>query len=332
MKIIFDAMGGDNAPFEIVKGALMAVKEYGIRALLVGDKEKVSEIIQKIGFDENDKIEIVHASEVITNDESPTMAIRRKKDSSMVKGLKMLREGEADAFISAGSTGALLAGGLFVVGRINGIDRPALAPVIPGEKGAFMLLDAGANAECKPKNILQFGIMGDIYSRKVLGKINPKIGIINIGAEEEKGTEFIKESYNLLKNSNMNFIGNIEAREIPKGECDVVLADGFVGNVVLKLFEGVASTIFDILKKEIYSSLRNKIGGIFLKPVFKKFKRDFDYAEHGGAILIGIKGYVIKAHGSSDAKAIKNAAGQAIRCIEGKIIETIENEVLKYDL
>ncbi|SEF67097.1 phosphate:acyl-[acyl carrier protein] acyltransferase [Caloramator fervidus] len=327
MKIVIDAMGGDNAPEEIIKGAIMAVNEFGVDIILVGDEVKIKSEVEKYQIKDKNKVTIVHASEIITNDESPTMAIRRKKHSSMVVGLKMLKEGYADAFISAGSTGALLAGGLFIVGRIDGIDRPCLAPIIPGEKGNFMLLDAGANAECKPRNILQFAIMGDVYSKKVLGKQNPKVGLVNIGVEEEKGTEFVKQSYALLKQSELNFIGNIEPRDIPKGECDIVLADGFVGNVILKLYEGVAQTIFDVLKREIYSSFLNKLGGFLLKPVFKKFKTDFDYTEYGGAILLGVKNVLIKAHGSSNAKAIKNAVKQAVNCINGNVVEIISQEI-----
>lgn len=329
MRVIIDCMGGDNAPSEVVKGALMAAKEYDVEIILVGDEEGIKKEISEEYKNIMNRLQIIHTTEIITNDESPTLAIRRKKDSSIVVGLKYLKEGKADAFISAGNTGALLAGGLFIVGRIDGIDRPCLAPVIPGEKGHFMLLDSGANAECKPKNILQFGIMGSIYSKKVLGKENPKVGLVNIGAEEEKGTEFIKQSFNMLKNSNLNFIGNIEPREIPKGECDVVLSDGFVGNVILKLYEGVAQTIFDILKREIYSSLIYKIGGAILKPVFKKFKKDFDYTEYGGAILLGVNKVVIKAHGSSNAKAIKNAVRQSINCVKGSVIELIREEIEK---
>jgi len=327
MKIVIDVMGGDNAPEEIIKGAIMAVNEFGVDIILVGDEVKIKSEVEKYQIKDKNKVTIVHASEIITNDESPTMAIRRKKHSSMVVGLKMLKEGYADAFISAGSTGALLAGGLFIVGRIDGIDRPCLAPIIPGEKGNFMLLDAGANAECKPRNILQFAIMGDVYSKKVLGKQNPKVGLVNIGVEEEKGTEFVKQSYALLKQSELNFIGNIEPRDIPKGECDIVLADGFVGNVILKLYEGVAQTIFDVLKREIYSSFLNKLGGFLLKPVFKKFKTDFDYTEYGGAILLGVKNVLIKAHGSSNAKAIKNAVKQAVNCINGNVVEIISQEI-----
>lgn len=328
MRIVIDAMGGDNAPAALVKGALQARNEYGIDITLVGDREKIIDVLKSENTDES-QFKIVNTTEVIDNNESPTMAIRRKKDSSMVVGMKLVKEGKGDAFISAGSTGAILAGGIFVVGRIKGIDRPALAPIVPGKKGPFMLIDVGANAECKTHNLLQFAVMGDIYSKKVLGKDNPKIGLVNIGSEEEKGTEFTKETYNLLKESNLNFIGNIEGREISEGEVDVVVTDGFTGNVILKVFEGVTQTIFDVLKSEIMSSTRTKLGGVLLKPVFRSFKKKYDYTEHGGAILLGLNGAVIKAHGSSNPKAVKNAIRQAIQCVKGGVVEEIRQEIEK---
>jgi phosphate acyltransferase len=328
MRIIVDAMGGDNAPIEIVRGAIQAVKEFNVDITLVGDSGKIQDILIDEDVDKK-RIEIVHTTEVIINDESPTIAIRRKKDSSMVVGMKMLKDGKGDAFISAGSTGALLAGGLFIVGRIKGIDRPALSPIMPGKNGPFLLLDVGANAECKVQNILQFAIMGELYLKTILKKDKPTIGLANIGSEEEKGTEFAKESFKILKESNLNFKGNIEGREIPEGNVDVVVTDGFTGNMILKVFEGVAQTIFDVLKEQIMTSARTKIGGLLLKPVFKKFKKKFDYTEHGGAILLGIDGPVIKAHGSSNAKAVKNAIRQAVLCVEGEVVGNIRKEIEK---
>lgn len=328
MKIIIDAMGGDNAPEETVKGAIAALKEYNVEIILVGDENKIKTALSSEGADMG-RIEIIHASEVITNNDHPAQAIRKKKDSSMVVGMRMLKEGNGDAFISAGNTGALLAGGLFVVGRIKGVDRPGLAPIIPGKNGPFLLMDSGANAECKTQNILQFATMGSVYMKKVFKKEYPSVGLVNIGAEEEKGTEFVKECFKLLKDSNLNFKGNVEGRDIPEGNIDVVVCDGFTGNIVLKLFEGVAGTIFDTLKEEIMSTTRTKIGGLLLKPVFKKFKKKFDYTEHGGAILLGVNGPVIKAHGSSNAKAFKNAVRQAVLCIEGGVVENIRTEIEK---
>lgn len=326
MKIIIDAMGGDNAPEEIVKGALAAFNEFNVDIILVGDESKIKTVLAN-GKAELDKFQIIHTTEIINNNDHPAQAIRKKKDSSMVVGMKMLKDGMGDAFISAGNTGALLAGGLFVVGRIKGVDRPGLAPIIPGKNGPFLLMDSGANAECKTQNILQFAMMGEVYMKKVFKKESPSIGLVNIGAEEEKGTEFVKECHKLLKESNLNFKGNVEGREIPEGNIDVVVCDGFTGNIVLKLFEGVAQLIFDTLKTEIMATTRTKIGGLLLKPVFRKFKKKFDYTEHGGAILLGVNGPVIKAHGSSNAKAMKNAVRQAVLCIEGGVVESIRNEI-----
>lgn len=328
MKIIIDAMGGDNAPFEIVKGVIEAVKEYDIDVILTGDSDEIEKIFKEENADKS-RIEIVHTTEIVTNNDHPAQVIRKKKDSSMVVGMRLLKEGKGDAFISAGNTGAILAGGLFVVGRIKGIDRPALSPILPGKYGPFMLIDAGANAECKTQNILQFAIMGDIYLKAVLKKESPSIGLVNIGAEEEKGTEFTKECHKILKESGLNFKGNVEGRDIPDGNVDIVVCDGFTGNVILKLFEGVALTIFDALKKEILSSTRTKIGGLLLKPVFKKFKKQFDYTEYGGAMFLGVDGTVIKTHGTAKAKVIKNTIKQAIAIVEGGVVEGIKEEIEK---
>ncbi|KMT21476.1 phosphate acyltransferase PlsX [Clostridium cylindrosporum] len=326
MKIAIDVMGGDNAPLEIVKGAVEAADEYLIDIYLVGKSEEIEKILDAKAFN-NPRIHIVNATEIIENEDSPTIAIRTKKDSSMVVGMKMLKNGEIDAFVSAGNTGALLAGGLFVVGRIKGIDRPALAPILPGRCGPVMLVDAGANAECKVRNITQFAMMGEIYFKNVMKYEFPRVGLINIGVEEEKGTEFTKECYKALKESNKSFVGNIEGRDILEGKVQVVVADGFTGNVVLKVFEGTAMTILKELKIELMRSFITKIGAFLSKGAFTLFKKKFDYTEHGGAILIGLNGPVIKAHGSSNAKAIKNAIRQAIKCVDGKIIESIKNEL-----
>lgn len=328
MKIALDVMGGDNAPLEIVKGAIEAVKEYSIDIYLIGKDEEINKILVSEEF-KSEKLHIVNATEVISNEDSPTVAIRSKKDSSMVVGMKMLKEKEVDAFVSAGNTGALLAGGLFVVGRIKGIDRPALAPILPGRRGPIMLVDAGANAECKVKNILQFAMMGEIYFKNVIKHNLPKVGLVNIGAEEEKGTDFTKECYKALKEENNSFIGNIEGRDILEGEVQVVVADGFTGNVVLKVFEGTAMTILSELKTELKSSFMTKIGALLSKSAFSSFKKKFDYTEHGGAILIGVDGPVIKAHGSSNANAVKNAIRQAIKCVDGKIVDSIKSELEK---
>ncbi|EOD00557.1 phosphate acyltransferase PlsX [Caldisalinibacter kiritimatiensis] len=326
MKIVVDAMGGDHAPEVTVKGSVDAVKEYGVNVVLVGKEEMIKKELEKYQLDSN-KIEIVHAEEVIENEDKPVRAIRRKKDSSMVKGLKLVKEKKADAFISAGNTGALLSGGLFVVGRIKGIERAALAPVYPTSNGISLLLDAGANADCKPKYLHQFAIMGSVYAEKVLGIKRPKVGLINIGTEEGKGNELTKETYKLLKESDLNFYGNIEARELPKGKADVLVCDGFVGNTVLKLTEGLAMEIFSLLKKEITKSFFTKLGALMLKSGLKGFKKRLDYTEYGGAPLLGVKGAVIKAHGSSDAKAIKNAIRQAKVFVENEVLEKIEEDI-----
>lgn len=326
MKIIVDAMGGDNAPEEIVKGAALAAEEYGCSIILVGAKDRIEKILKEQNAP-LDKFEIVEAAQVITNDESPTEALRKKKDSSLVIGLGLLRDGKGDAFISAGSTGAVLAGGTLIVRRIKGIMRPAICPVIPGRKKPFLLMDAGANADCKPQYIRQFAIMGSIYAEKVLKRENPKVALVNIGSEEEKGSKFVKECYALLKDAPINFKGSIESREIPAGDVDVVVTDGFTGNVILKMFEGVVENVFSALKEGIMSSFKTKLGGMLLKPVFKSFKKTYDYTEHGGAVLLGLNAPVIKAHGSSNARAIKNAVRQAISCVEGDITGIISSSI-----
>ncbi|MGO1477717.1 phosphate acyltransferase PlsX [Senegalia sp. (in: firmicutes)] len=330
MKIAIDAMGGDKGLTMTIKGSLDAVKELDVNVILVGKSEMIKKELEKYSYDEN-KVEIINADEIIENNEKPVVAIRRKKESSLVKALKLVKEKEADALVSAGSTGALLAGGLFIVGRIKGIDRPALSPVYPTEKGISLLIDAGANVDCKPKNLEQFAIMGSIYAEKVLNIKNPKVGLVNIGEEEEKGNELTKESYKLLKNADINFYGNLEVRDLPKGDCDVLVCDGFVGNTILKLTEGLSETIFSMLKKEFMKNFKSKIGALLLKDGLKSFKKQIDYSEYGGALLLGVKGGVIKAHGSSDAKAFKNAIRQAKIFTENNVVENIEGEILKME-
>lgn len=310
MKVVVDGMGGDNSPQAIVEGCVLAQKEYGIDIVITGPVEDIMKELNKYEYDKN-KISVVNATEVITLNEAPVKALKSKKDSSLVKALNLVKDGEVDAIISAGSTGAFLAGCTLIVKRIKGIDRPALAPVMPGRQGPFMIIDVGANADCKPHYLTQFANMGKVYFENVLGITNPSIGLINIGEEEEKGNELTKEAYKLLKQEPFNFIGNIEPREIPKGQTNVLVCDGFVGNTVLKMYEGVAATIFSELKEEIMSSTRSKLGGVLLKPVFSKFKKHYDYKEYGGAAFLGVNGICIKAHGSSDAKALKNAIRQA---------------------
>jgi len=328
MVVVVDGMGGDFSPSAVVEGCVAAIKEYDIDILITGAEDLIKEELKKYTYDCN-KIKIVDAKEVIGTNEHPVMAIKRKKDSSLVKALNLVKSGEADAVISAGSSGAFLAGCTLIVGRIKGIDRPALAPVLPGKNGPFMIIDSGANAECKPHYLVQFGLMGKTYFENILKLPNPSVGLVNIGAEEEKGNELSKAAYKLLKEANLNFVGNVEAREIPSGDVKVLVCDGFVGNVILKLYEGAVANIFDILKTSIMSSFRTKLGGVLLKPVFKKFKKDFDYKEYGGAAFLGVNGICIKAHGSSDAKAFKNAIKQATIFYENKVVDKLKIEIEK---
>lgn len=326
MKLIVDAMGGDRAPFEIVQGCIDAVREYGIKITLVG----VSDVLERelsARKAPKESFEIIHAGEVIGADEAPVMAIRRKKDSSMVRAVELLKEHRDAVVISAGNTGALMASGLLKAGRIEGIDRPALAPLIPTKNlRGTLLLDAGANTDCKSENLAQFAIMGSIYMEKVMNRNNPEVALLNIGHEETKGNELVKESYKRLKElKGVNFIGNVEPRDVLEGTADILVCDGFVGNVVLKLIEGVALSLFGMLKEEFTSTTVSKVGALLLKPRFKSIKAKMDYAEHGGAPLLGINGGIIKAHGSSDSRAIKNAIRQGKTFIDNKVLENIRN-------
>ena len=328
MRIGIDVMGGDNAPRAIIEGSILALKEYGLELYLVGLKDEIDKYLS--GEDKkNPRINIVEASEIINVNEAPVNAIKHKKDSSLVVGLKLVKDGRCDAFVSAGSTGAFLAGSLLKVGRIKGIDRPALSPLIPTLKGNCMIIDAGANVDSKPRNLQQFAVMGSIYMEKVMGIKNPRVGLLNIGAEESKGNELTKESFELIRNTGVNFIGNVEARNIISGVCDVCVSDGFAGNVLLKTTEGVAMTLFKLVKKEFMKSLKTKLGAVLLKDGLMNLKKQFDYTEVGGAPFLGINGIMIKAHGSSDANAIKNAIRQAKLLYDNKCIDTIMNEISK---
>lgn len=331
MKIILDGMGGDNAPASVVEGAILASKEIEHQILIIGKEELINNELKKYKYDEN-KILVADATEVISNDDAPVRAVRSKKDSSIVKGINMVKSGEGDVFISAGSTGALLAGGLFILGRIQGIDRPALACIYPIVGGnPSLLVDAGANADCKPNNLLEFGIMGNIYMEKVIGRSNPKVGLVNIGSEAAKGSTLTKAAYNLLEQSDMNFIGNVEAREVPKGACDVIVTDGFTGNVLLKLTEGMAWNILQVLKRKFTEGTKAKIGAALLLDKIKGLKKEFDYSEYGGAPILGVKGPIVKMHGSSSANAVKNTILKAIPYAEGKIVDIIQNSVLEIE-
>lgn len=328
VKVAVDAMGGDNAPGEIVKGAVEAVQaEKKIKVFLVGKEEQVKAELAKYTYPQ-EQVEVVNATEVIAMAEPPVAAIRGKKDSSIVKGLYMVREGKCDAFVSAGSTGAVLAGGQVIVGRSKGVERPPLAPLIPTEKGASLLIDCGANVDAKPSQLVQFAKMGSIYMENVMGIKKPRVGIVNIGAEEEKGNALVKETFPMLKEcSDINFIGSIEARDIPAGAADVVVCEAFVGNVVLKLYEGVGATLISKVKSGMMVNLRSKIGALLVKPALKQTLKAFDLEQYGGAPLLGLKGLVVKTHGSSKAVEIKNTILQCLtfkeQDINGKIRKVI---------
>lgn len=332
IKVVVDAMGGDNAPGEIIKGAVDAVNSKNtIKVFLVGKEEIISSQLQKHTFDPK-QIQVVNASDVITTEEAPVMAIRRKKDSSIVVGMNLLKNGEADAFVSAGSSGAILVGGQFIVGRIKGVERPPLAPIIPTANGVSLLVDCGANVDARPSHLVQFAKMGSIYMENILGIKNPRVAIVNIGAEEEKGNLLVKETFPLLKACpDINFTGSIEARDIPKGKADVIVCEAFVGNVILKLYEGVGSTLISKVKEGMMSSLRGKIGGLLVKPALKITLKSFDASEYGGAPLLGLNGLVVKAHGSSKAKEVTNSIVQCITFKEQKINEKIRQNIILND-
>ena len=324
MRIILDGMGGDNAPVEIVKGAVQAAKEIDHEIYIVGKEDLINEELKKYKYDQN-KIKVVHASEVIENEDSPVKAIRRKKDSSMVVGLNMIKNGEGDLWVSAGNTGAQVVGGRLILGRIDGIDRPALASIYPilGSEPA-MLVDAGASSESKPHHMLEYGIMGSLYVEKVWGRKNPKVGLVNLGVEENKGSATTKAAYKLLAQAPINFTGNVEAREVPAGACDVIVCDGFVGNVILKLTEGLAWNILKLIKRKFLEGLKAKIGAVLLKDKVYEMKQEFDYSEYGGAPILGVDGPMIKMHGSSEANAVKNTIIKGIPYAENNVIETIK--------
>ena len=324
IKIAVDAMGGDNAPSEIVKGAVEAVSERpDITVCLTGQEDIIKKELEKYTY-KKEQIEIVPASKVIETGEPPVNAIRKKKDSSIVVGMNLVKRGEADGFVSAGSSGAILVGGQVIVGRIKGVERPPLAPLIPTERGFSLLIDCGANVDARPSHLVQFAQMGSIYMEHVMGVKRPRVAIVNIGAEEEKGNALVKETFPLLKECpGINFIGSIEAREIPHGGADVIVCEAFVGNVILKLYEGVGATMISMIKKGMMSSLRSKIGALLIKPALKSTLKSFDASQYGGAPLLGLKGLVVKTHGSSKANEVKNSIIQCIAFKEQAISEKI---------
>lgn len=328
MNIAIDGMGGDNAPKAVIDGVIQAIKKYDdINIYITGPEKIINDELLKYDY-LKDRIQVIDAKEVISTNEHPVMAVRRKKESSIVKALNLVKDGTCDAIISGGSTGAFLAGCTLIVGRIKGVERPALAPIMPGRRGSFMIVDVGANVDCKPAFLLQFAKMGKVYYQKVFNKENPSIGLINIGEEEEKGNELSKSAFKLLKDdSSINFKGNIEPRYIPTGDTNILVSDGFVGNTALKMYEGSASNLLGIIKDEVLkSSVISKMGILLLKPVLKNIMKKFDYKEYGGAPFLGVDGICIKAHGSSDGKAFKNAIRQTKIFYDTNVLEEIKNQ------
>ena len=329
VRVVVDAMGGDNAPGEIVKGAVAAANKHeDIHLILTGLKDAVENELKKYTYPA-DRIEVVPTTQVIETAEPPVAAIRTKKDSSIVVGLTMVRHGQADAFVSAGSTGAVLVGGQAIVGRIKGIERPALAPLIPTADGVALLIDCGANVDARSSHLVQFAKMGSIYMENVVGIKNPRVAIVNIGAEEEKGNALVKETFPLLKEcEDINFVGSIEAREIPHGGADVIVCEAFVGNVILKLYEGLSSTLVGVIKAGLMSNLKSKIGAALALPSLKKTLKAFDASQYGGAPLLGLNGLVVKTHGSSKAKEITNSIYQCVTFREENINEIIKERIV----
>ena len=329
INVAVDAMGGDNAPAEVVKGAVEAVTESNkVKVFLVGREADVKAQLGRYDVPAG-QIEIVDAPEVIETAEPPVEAIRSKKDSSIVKGMKLVKEGTCDAFVSAGSTGAVLVGGQILVGRIKGIQRAPLAPVIPTTSGVALLIDCGANVDARPSHLVQFARMGSIYMEHIMGVKNPRVGSVNIGAEEEKGNALVKETFPLLKAcDDINFIGSVEARDIPSGGADVVVCEAFVGNVILKMYEGVGGALIQEVKKGMLSTLRSKIGALLVKPALKETLKAFDLEQYGGAPLLGLNGLVVKTHGSSKAVEVKNSILQCIAFKEQKINDRIREQIV----
>lgn len=331
MRIFLDAMGGDDAPAAPVAGAIEALRKYPeLEITLAGDMSRVGPLLTDCD-DVRSRITLLDAPEVITNNESPVMGVRTKTKSATVVGMLKLRDQQVDGFVSAGSTGAVLAGGMFRLGRIPGVERPALAPLLPNGKSSFLLIDCGANVDCQPEWLTQFGIMGDAYMKGVMGLKKPRVGLINIGAESEKGNALVKAAYPMMEKAPYHFVGNVEAREITHDQADVLVCDGFSGNLVLKFMEGVAGTLMGIIKRELLRDLRGKIGALISKPAFGRVKKAMDYTEVGGAPLLGVRGAVIKAHGSSNGHAMACAIGQCVKMIDGKVVDIITSELEKLE-
>ncbi|MDE7017327.1 MAG: phosphate acyltransferase PlsX [Lachnospiraceae bacterium] len=332
VNVAVDAMGGDNAPKEIVKGAIEAIQESNkVKVYLVGKEEALKAELAGYTYPE-EQLVLVPASEIIENAEPPVMAIRKKKDSSLVKALYLVKDGTCDAYVSAGSTGASLVGGQVIVGRIKGVERPPLAPLIPTEKGCALLVDCGANVDARPSHLVQFAKMGSIYMENIMGIKNPKVAIVNIGAEEEKGNALVKETFPLLKSCpDIHFVGSIEARDIPAGMADVVVCEAFVGNVILKMYEGVGASLIKKVKEGMMTSLRSKIGAFLVKPALKQTLKAFDLEQYGGAPMLGLNGLVVKTHGSSKSVEIKNSVLQCVMFKEQGINDKIREKITVQD-
>lgn len=326
MKIIIDAMGGDNAPLEILKGTILAIKEYGIKAVLVGDKNKINKCASDNGLT-LESCEIVNADEVINMSDDAKAVVRGKKNSSMSVGFDLLSAGRGDAFVSAGNTGAITVGATLITKRIKGVKRPAIASVMPSADKPFVLMDCGANAECRAEFLYQFGLMGDLYMKHIMKVKKPRVALANNGTEESKGTPEVKEAYALMKNAPYNFIGNIEGRQIPFGDADVVVADGFTGNLILKTYEGVAKVLMNGIKGAFMKNTLSKLSYLGVKSGIDDMKKQFDYKEYGGAVLLGVQRPVIKSHGSADARTFKNAIKQAVWFLENDLISEIEKSL-----
>ncbi|MFA6384375.1 MAG: phosphate acyltransferase PlsX [Candidatus Omnitrophota bacterium] len=322
MRIVVDAMGGDHAPEVVIDGAIAAIKEYGVEVVLVGDQARIDALLKKKKFC-SDKLSVCPSTEVIEMNDPAAISVRRKRNSSIVVGLKLVKDGKADAFVSAGNTGAAVCAGTLTLGLLPGVERPGIAIVMPSLKGFFLIMDVGANIDPKPVHLMQYGIMAEAYGREILGQQNPSVGLLNVGEEESKGTEFLKESFELLSKTKLNFIGNVEGKHLFSGECDVVICDGFVGNVTLKVSESLAEAMQLFLKRHILSNPLGILGALLLKSSFRSFKKDIDYSEYGGALLLGVNGVVIISHGRSNAYAIKNAIRVAKKEVENKFNEKL---------
>lgn len=327
MQIAVDAMGGDSAPAAVVEGAVLAAREYQIRVLLVGQQEVVKENLREYDLDKA-KVEVIPASQIVLMDESPTEAVRRKKDSSIAVAARLLKSGDADAMVSAGNTAAALATTRSFLGKLKGLARPAIATIIPNAVDVTILLDVGANAGgCRPEHLSQFAIMGEVYARDVMGKENPRVGLLSVGEEESKGSDITLRAFPLLEQLPINFVGNVEGKDIVNGTTDIVVCDGFVGNVILKFAEGIAEMIFDLMKAEMSQSRLAKLGMLLAKPALQNFRKRVDYAEYGGAPLLGIKGACIIGHGKSNANAVKNAVRVASEFVSHGVNEHIEQNL-----